>query len=53
MELFLFTGGVRALEKGEDNNEMLELIKELRESGISIEACSNQVKNWKMELIWV
>ncbi len=49
VELFLFTGGVRALEKGEDNNEMLELIKELRDSGISIEACSNQVKNWKME----
>ncbi len=49
VEVFLFTGGVKALEKGKDNSEVLDAISELRESGITVEACSNQVKNWNME----
>ena len=49
VEVFLFTGGVKALEKGKDNSEVLDAISELRESGIVVEACSNQVKNWNME----
>ena len=49
VEVFLFTGGVRSLEKGQDNGEVLDAIKELRESGITLEACSNQVKNWNLE----
>ena len=49
VEVFLFTGGVKALEKGKDNSEVLVAISELRESGIMVEACSNQVKNWNME----
>ena len=49
VEVFLFTGGVKALEKGKDNSEVLDAINELRESGITVEACSNQVKNWNME----
>ena len=52
VEVFLFTGGVRSLEKGQDNGEVLDAIKELRESGITLEACSNQVKNWNMEDIF-
>ena len=53
VEVFLFTGGVRSLEKGQDNGEVLDAIKELRKSGITIEACSNQVKNWNMEEIFI
>ena len=49
VEVFLFTGGVRSLEKGQDNGEVLDAIKELRESGITLEACSNQVKNRNLE----
>ena len=49
VEVFLFTGGVRSLEKGQDNDELLEAIKVMKESGITIEACSNQVKNWNLE----
>ena len=49
VEVFLFTGSVRSLENGQDNGEMLEAIRELRESGIMIGACSNQVKNWNLE----
>ncbi len=52
VEVFLFTGGVRALERGQDNIEILDIIKELREAGIIVEACSNQVKNWNMEDIF-
>ncbi|MCL4444536.1 MAG: DsrE family protein [Candidatus Thermoplasmatota archaeon] len=52
VEVFLFTGGVRAMESGKDNNEVLDAIKELREAGITLEACSNQVKNWNMEDIF-
>ncbi len=49
VEVFLFTGGIRSLEKGQDNEEVLSAIGELREAGITLEACSNQVKNWGME----
>ncbi len=52
VEVFLFTGGVRAMESGKDNDEVLDAIKELREAGITLEACSNQVKNWNMEDIF-
>ncbi|WP_337860854.1 DsrE family protein [Ferroplasma sp.] len=52
VEVFLFTGGVRALEKDQKNADMLDAIKELRESGILIEACSNQVKSWNIEDIF-
>jgi|GEM_PF-594291 len=52
IEVFLFTGGVRSIEKGQDNGEVLDAIKELRESGITVEACSNQVKNWNLEDIF-
>jgi hypothetical protein len=52
VEVFLFTGGVRAMESGKDNSEVLDAIKELREAGITLEACSNQVKNWNMEDIF-
>ena len=52
VEVFLFTGGVRALETGKDNSEIIEAITELRNAGIIIEACSNQVKNWNMEEIF-
>jgi hypothetical protein len=52
VEVFLFTGGVRAMESGKDNSEVIDAIKELREAGITLEACSNQVKNWNMEDIF-
>ncbi|MCL5441749.1 MAG: DsrE family protein [Candidatus Thermoplasmatota archaeon] len=52
VEVFLFTGGVRAMESGKDNSEVLDAIKELREAGITLEACSNQVKNWNVEDIF-
>lgn len=52
VEVFLFTGGVRALEKGQDNEEVLSLIRELREAGITLEACSNQVQNFGLEQIF-
>jgi hypothetical protein len=52
LEVFLFTGGVKALGKEEDNSEVIDAIKELREAGIILEACSNQVKNWNMEDIF-
>ena len=48
LEVFLFTGGVKALGKEEDNIEVIDAIKELREAGIILEACSNQVKSWNM-----
>ncbi|WP_298278910.1 hypothetical protein [Ferroplasma sp.] len=53
LEVFLFTGGVKALGNDEDNSEVIDTIKELRESGIVLEACSNQVKSWDMEDIFV
>lgn len=49
VEVFLFTGGIRALETGKDNSEIMDAISELREAGITLEACSNQVKNWALE----
>jgi hypothetical protein len=49
VEIFLFTGGVRALEQGQDNNEIIDAIQEARKAGITLEACSNQVKNWNLE----
>ena len=49
VEIFLFTGGVRALEKGQDNSEVIDAMNELREAGITLEACSNKVKNWGLE----
>lgn len=49
VEVFLFTGGVRALEKGQDNSEIVDAIQDLRKAGITLEACSNQVKNWSLE----
>ncbi len=52
LEVFLFTGGIKALGKGEDNSEVMDAIKELREAGIMLEACSNQVKTWDMEDIF-
>ena len=52
VEVFLFTGGVRSLQKGDDNAEVLDAIRELRESGIMVEACSNQVRSWNMEDIF-
>lgn len=53
VEVFLFTGGVRALEAGIDNSEIVDAISELRKAGIIVEACSNQVKNWNMEEIFI
>jgi hypothetical protein len=52
VEVFLFTGGVKALGKDQDNKEVLDSIKELREAGIILEACSNQVNTWGMEDIF-
>lgn len=52
VEVFLFSGGVKALGKGQDNKEVLSLIKDLREAGITLEACSNQVKDLGMEDIF-
>ena len=52
VEVFLFTGGIRALEKGNDNSQVIDLLKELREAGIVVEACSNQVKDWQLEDIF-
>ncbi len=52
VEVFLFTGGVRALENGVDKSEIVDAISELRKAGIIVEACSNQVKNWNMEEIF-
>ena len=53
LEVFLFTGGVRALEEGKDNSEVIDAIRELKEAGVILEACSNQVKNWNMEDIFI
>lgn len=52
VEVFLFTGGIRSLENGQDNEEILSAIKELKDAGVILEACSNQVKNWNMEHIF-
>lgn len=52
VEVFLFTGGVRSLEDGKDNQEVLDALNELRSAGIIRKACSNQVKNWGMEEIF-
>ena len=52
VEVFLFTGGIRALETGKDNSEIMDAISELREAGITLEACSNQVKNWALEEVF-
>jgi len=52
VEVFLFTGGIKALENGNDNEDVLKSIAELREAGIIIEACSNQVHSWSMEAIF-
>jgi hypothetical protein len=53
VEVFLFTGGVRALETGADNNEIVDAIGELRKAGIIVGACSNQVKNWNLEEVFI
>lgn len=52
VEVFLFTGGIRSLEKNQNNAEVLSAIGELREAGITLEACLNQVKDWGMEDIF-
>lgn len=49
VEIFLFTGGVRMLEKNQDNQEIIEAMSEAIKAGIVTGACSNQVKNWNMQ----
>ncbi len=49
VEVFLFTGGVIMLDHNAENSDVLNIIKELRESNILIGACSNQVQSYNLE----
>ncbi len=46
VEVFLFTGGVRLLEKNEP--ELAAMLEQLRAQGILVGACSNQVESWNL-----
>ncbi len=47
VEVFLFTGAVKLLET--IPTEVDKSLQELIATGILVGACSNQVKNWKLE----
>jgi hypothetical protein len=49
VEVFLFAGGVKALEPGQDNKDVEEAIQVLRNEGITLEACLNQVRSLNIE----
>lgn len=46
VEVFLFTGAVKLLESVPP--EVDKTFEELRQAGILVGACSNQVNNWKL-----
>ena len=46
VEVFLFTGAVKLLESVPP--EVDKTLTELREAGLMVGACSNQVNNWKL-----
>ncbi len=46
VEVFLFTGAVKLLESVPP--EIDKTLTELKEAGLMVGACSNQVNNWKL-----